>query len=362
MSGVNRNNVRTIDAPGVAPGKGVACSKNDAVTAVSTKLVDTPHSLLGTNTSFIPIPADPAFCDNYKCKKCNVTATDDVIKCQTCERFVHGKCEGLASKQVLFLNMFKDDIPYFCKECRYIIKSHLGFLVKSCGDHLETVEEKVTNIDDRVQKLETNVVFNSKTELQTAVNELVDKRFQDINKQIAANNESLQFTLNEKVQNSSTDIKADFRDSYKRRNRIVFFNLPDNNNDERSVQLLSNELGLQNIKVKKTFRIKSRSQSNTILPLNVEFCSSDDKNKFLNLTTKEKIRDLPSPSTFYGISVASDRSYIERQEYRSLRQNMDAYNERLANSGNTHEKWIIRKMCLLKIKANPKLNNNTAHQ
>ena len=233
-------------------------------------------------------------------------------------------------------NIFKDDIPYFCKECIYVIKSHLGFFVKSCGDHLESVEEKVSNVDARVQELETNVVFNSKTEFQSAVSELVDKRLQEINKQIAANNESLQVNLNENIQNSSTDIKADIRDTYKRRNRIVLFNLPDNNNDEQSVQVLTNELGLRNIKVKKTFRIKSRSQSNSILPLNVEFCSSDDKNKFLYLTTKEKIRNLHSPSAFDGILMASDRSYKERQEYRALKQNMDTKNKRLVNSGITH--------------------------
>ena len=346
MSSFPINNERSDGAQGDVPGKeGVARG-----------------TIVGTNNSFIPIPAEPAFCDNYKCKKCNSTTKDDFIKCQTCERLVHGQCDGLASKQVRFLNMFKDDIPYFCKECIYIIKSHLGFLVQSCGDHLESVEEKVTNIDVRVQKLETNVVFNNKTEFQSAVSDLVDKRLQEINQQIAANNESLQVNLNEKLQNSSTNIKADIRDTYKRRNRIVLFNLPDNNNDEQSVKLLTNELGLRNIKVKKTFRIKSRSQNSSILPLNVEFCSSDDKNKFLNLTTKEKIRNLPSPSAFDGISIASDRSYKERQEYRALRQNMDIQNEILVNSGNTHEKWIIRKMCLVKIKANPKLNNNTAHE
>ena len=103
------------------------------------------------------------------------------------------------------------------------------------------------------------------------------------------------------------------------------------------MQLLSNELSLRNIEVKKTFKIKSRSQSNSILPLNVEFSSSDDKNKFLNLTTKGKIRNLPSPSAFDGNSIASDRSYKERQEYCALRQNMDIQNEILVNSGNTQE-------------------------
>ena len=104
MLGVTRNNDSSVDAPG----KGVACRKIDAVKAVSTKLVDTPHSLLGNNTSFIPIPADPAFCDKYKFKKYNVTTKFDMLKCQTCERSVHGACESLSSNQVLFLNMFKE--------------------------------------------------------------------------------------------------------------------------------------------------------------------------------------------------------------------------------------------------------------
>ena len=111
MSSFPINNERSDGAQGDVPGKeGVARG-----------------TIVGTNNSFIPIPAEPAFCDNYKCKKCNITTKDDVIKCQTCERFVHGQCEGLSSKQVRFLNMFKDDIPYFCKECIYVIKSHLGF-------------------------------------------------------------------------------------------------------------------------------------------------------------------------------------------------------------------------------------------
>ena len=148
MSSFPKNNESSDGAQGDGSGKGVAARS----------------TIVGTNTSFIPIPAEPAFCDNYKCKKCNSTTKDDFIKCQTCERLVHGQCEGLASKQVRFLNMFKDDIPYFCKECRYIIKSHLGFLVKSCGDHLDTVEESVTNIDVRIQDLETNTIFKSKTE------------------------------------------------------------------------------------------------------------------------------------------------------------------------------------------------------
>ena len=140
-----------------------------------------------------------------------------------------------------------------------MIKSHLGFLLQYCGDYLDTVEESVTNIDARVQDLEANVIFKSKTEFQTAINDNIDKRFHEIIKLIVANNNFLQVTLNEKVKKSSTDIKADFHDLYKRRKIILFFSLPDNNNDKNSVKILSNELGLQNIKVKKKFRINSRT-------------------------------------------------------------------------------------------------------
>ncbi|CAL4170411.1 unnamed protein product, partial [Meganyctiphanes norvegica] len=75
--------------------------------------------------------------------------------------------------------------------------------------------------------------------------------------------------------------------------------------------LLTEELGMDEIKVKKSFRI--------------------------------------SASQFYGISVAPDRSYKERQEYRILRIEMDSKNENLTNAGVTSNKWIIRHMRLILI-------------
>ena len=97
MSGDTRNSISSNDAPGV----GVASAQNGAVNAAAIKIVTIPHSPQGMNTSIISIPANPAFCDNYKCKECNATTKDDMIKCQTCDRLVHGACEGLIKKSTI---------------------------------------------------------------------------------------------------------------------------------------------------------------------------------------------------------------------------------------------------------------------
>ncbi|CAL4082609.1 unnamed protein product, partial [Meganyctiphanes norvegica] len=100
------------------------------------------------------------------------------------------------------------------------------------------------------------------------------------------------------------------------------------------------------IKVKKSFRISARYSGNPDPPLIIELFTLDDKYNTLRII-RDKIGDLINTSQFYGISVAPDRSYKERQEYRSLMIEMDSKNEDLTIAGVTSNKWIIRHMRLI---------------
>ena len=115
-----------------------------------------------------------------------------------------------------------------------------------------------------------------------------------------------------------------------------------------SLRLLTEELGMDEIKVKKSFRISARYSCNPDPPLIIELFTLDDKYNTLRII-RDKIGDLICTSQFYGISVAPDRSYKERQEYRILRIEMDSKNENLTNAGVTSNKWIIRHMRLVNI-------------
>ena len=75
----------------------------------------------------------------------------------------------------------------------------------------------------------------------------------------------------------------------------------------------------------------------------------EDKWKFLNKNTTEKLQNLPENNKFHGVSVAPDRSFIERQKYYQMRVVMNQRNVELANNGVYNYKWIIRKMRLERV-------------
>ena len=75
----------------------------------------------------------------------------------------------------------------------------------------------------------------------------------------------------------------------------------------------------------------------------------DDKLKILNKIIREKLINLSEENKFYGVSVAPDRSFKERQKYHQLRVIMNQRNTELLANGMLDEKWIIKRMCLEKV-------------
>ena len=102
--------------------------------------------------------------------------------------------------------------------------------------------------------------------------------------------------------------------------------------------------------VKKIFRIKSKTNDNNVAPpINIEFYSMKDKWKILNNIIIKKLINLSDENKFYGVNVAPDRSFKERQKYHQLRVLMNQRNTELLANGMLDEKWIIKRMCLEKV-------------
>ena len=156
--------------------------------------------------------------------------------------------------------------------------------------------------------------------------------------------------MEDKFEKVSYEIKIDVDNNYNRKKRIVVFGMLNTKSDLENVQLLSEELEIDRTEIRKIFRINSNTHNNMIAPpINIEFYSMADKWKFLNKTIREKLRNLQEDSQFYGVSVAPDRSFKERQKYRQMKTEMNQRNAQLLHNGIVDKVWIIRRMCLEKV-------------
>ena len=78
--------------------------------------------------------------------------------------------------------------------------------------------------------------------------------------------------------------------------------------------------------------------------------NSQEKCKFTNKTTYEKLKSLESSSRFYGIKIYPDRSYAEREHFKILLSEADRRNEVLQTNGDQCSIWVVRGNRVLKVK------------
>ena len=102
------------------------------------------------------------------------------------------------------------------------------------------------------------------------------------------------------------------------------------------------------MKVKKTFRLNATHVKPGTLPLNIEFHDENDKFKFLNRITKNKLSKLSQNSKFYGVTVFQDRTFNQRRKYKELKLKMNERNDFLTAQNVTTYKWTIKNMALSK--------------
>ncbi|CAL4202557.1 unnamed protein product [Meganyctiphanes norvegica] len=112
-----------------------------------------------------------------------------------------------------------------------------------CQQSLLT-NDNLSKVYQRVLNLENSVTLNDKFEAAVVQ---IEKRIQDLSKIIS----EFQADSDKKFEKTPFEIKADIRDSQVRKKLIVIFGMPTTNNDTDSLRLLTEELGMDEIKVKK---------------------------------------------------------------------------------------------------------------
>ena len=230
------------------------------------------------------------------CPLCKIVELKNMVQCDWCFKWTHAACLGIKPEQLVTLLNVRTEYPYQCKACRTLLHSQWGKIVKDfdqVDDKLQQVEvavsktsERVSQIDNRLQAVEQCVIFKDQDAFQTAVNLQIEKFSPNMKVDLEA-------AVVKQVKKASNDIKTDLHDKYVRRNRIVIFGLYGDSSDVELVKSLGKELGIKNVNIKKTFRIKVKQTGRFRRPppLNVEFHCERDKYAFLNKGPKfERVR------------------------------------------------------------------------
>ena len=297
---------------------------------------------------------------------CSLCLDEDrlyMIKCCYCWAWFHFDCVGLGLEGMKWYvnSNASEKYPYWCVECRAFMDSRIGkHLMERVFPHFATCRRKCHKLVDDVDKLKKDVLLQE-SKLLLIENQMKYEEglsFQEaVNRQIEKYIGAIGTNLNElegKIEGYSHKNNSEIGNSYDRKKRIVIFGMPNRQNDLESVQLLMEELDIDRTNIKKIFRIKSKTNdSNIAPPINVEFFSYEERFKFLNKNVREKLKNLPEKSVFHGVSVAPDRSFRERQQFKQLKIIMTERNLELLGREIHDSKWIIRNMRLEKVEVKP---------
>ena len=343
------------------------------------------------------------------CTKYNKLDRTKISKCYHCKNYVDLRNEGLSQEKLSDYGKLSETIAchiaYICNHCSSTIelfesltekldsnkennefvkenlvqfKEALNKTTKDIDKHNEIVSqinclnEKVTKAIDKHNEIVSHInCLNEKVKTINLLQEKLENLTQELEdiKKCSVNSESLDKQINEYESNvlSETNSQAislqnEFNDDlllererynrFKRRNRVVFIGVPKDMNDTDFINELSNELNLDidASKITKTFQIKARNiPPNKSPPLNVEFCNIGDRQKFLDVLAKNKCNILPGNSKFNEVRCFPDRTFIQRENFKALKREMEKKNKQLAAENFFGERYEIKNMTLTKI-------------
>ena len=259
-----------------------------------------------------------------------------INKCSICQNYVDLSTQGWNKEKLTMYaaQSFVPMLPYTCNNCSLIFDT-IKDLNHNQKDITQNLNDEISRLNEKILQIGTQIKNHEPT--------VTDSSIYDSN-----------MSFHEDISESSDiqeiqDIELQRR--HLRKKRLVIFGAPNDFDDKKFVQELSNELqlGIDVQNIKKTFRIQTRNNPlGKPLPLNVEFFNENDKYKFLNRTTIDKLAKLHMNSKFHGIIVVQDRTYEERKEYNALKSEMIERNNKLKNLDVTY-KWKIQKMRLTKV-------------
>ena len=288
---------------------------------------------------------------DLKCGTCakSLKDADKVLMCKSCDRFFHIQCQKVddAKYQVLIADEASNSpcMLWFCNSnCNLFAKKIITGMtemrreIESIKADVSRVSTSVDNIDVRVADMESGVLPEGLTD---SVRRVAKEEIQSVDAERLTEREQItEEVFSEAV---STAVK-EMKERQQRKKSIIIHNIPMSKSADMNVRISHDKkcfekLCVKGLGFKKTVNTRRITRlgkkEDKSRPMKVTFDDSNVVNEIFKATPNLEGKDL-----FKDISIASDRTPLERQERKKL---MKLKEERQAMSDQMGDgvKWKI---------------------
>lgn len=246
------------------------------------------------------------------CKVCNLAISKsnikdkEVISCDSCRAYFHfssvkeKNCSNISSTEQRALILQSRSIIFFCDDCRDAFKS-IPLLVR-----------QIDSLKNDVESLKLEVADLKKA------NKVISESFSEGKSTNSITN----------VLNNANDVISEITERESRKKNVIIFGLPeaeDIQNDKAKCLEILKTVDSQVESIPKLFRLGKIPTNGTARPrpIKILLTSSD---KAIELMKKAKI--LKSIDRFKNITLTSDKTPIQQQQYKELKLEL---NRRMSN-------------------------------
>ena len=272
------------------------------------------------------------------CVSCKEIVEDDAVECHWCAKWQHIKCANVSKSQYDMLNTCPDQIVFFCCVC--IVK------LPTVLEKFNGSKDTQSTVDEQIKVIQTQL-----TDLAAKMNDQIDSRFQQLEKEIITNlpsSNSVTQSLpsaHEPVRTvtaiSASQVINEYRDRESRKLNIILHNVPESESTESTTRIthdthavadIADKIGIGSVDVSSTVRLGKIIEGRSRL-LKVHLCNLQHKR--LLLSNAKKLKGLSG--VHQKIYITPDLSLKERQDNKLLRE------ELLRRKRNGESELIIRR-------------------
>ena len=121
-----------------------------------------------------PVSDKPSAKEANSCYLCHGKNTKEMVQCDYCEKWAHGKCELLSAGDLATFTRHKN-LPYTCCGCRGGVQRFLKSIgslkekVTTNTENIQTNRENLESLKTEIDHVEKKVIFDTREQYEEAI-------------------------------------------------------------------------------------------------------------------------------------------------------------------------------------------------